>query len=642
MFGVADTVALDSGREPDEWYALVGAGLAAGLLVGVIAARASVNLGAALGRAVAVCSLGSALAWVALVNIGDTTAVGALVAVGVGAAVPQMALAGIDETTLRPHRTMVAAVGTTAAWVGVGAMVGALVMFVDPTIVWSDVTAVGGALAVLGAVGRLRQPDRPELAGPPGPVPPSLPADRTPAGVRLLLAAVLGVAAAGVVRVGPYLADGWQAGVRYQLLTIAAAGAAGVTLLAGMIWLPRRFTRSAATEVDDVARLGLLVGGALLMVAISETLVGTVVGTGAASGLALGGVVLLAATGARGTRPPAAAIAPAMLAGLAAWTLTWVVWPTLVDATGSDRGTFALIAAPILAGAGMVALRPLGRPGTTDPAAATIVDRPGAVIDLVAVANGHRARPTEVLLDARGVEFSYGTVQVLFGVDLQVRHGEVVALLGTNGAGKTTFLRTVSGLATPSAGAIRFAGGDLDRFSASDRVVLGINQIASGAAVAPDLSVAENLAMFGHTLSPKAARAGASRALEVFPRLAERRSQRASALSGGERQMLSLAKSVVLSPRLLIIDETTLGLAPIAVAALVPVIRQLHADGASILLVEQSVHLALDLADRACCMEKGQIVYESDAEELRADPGLLEAVYLEGVTAALEHREAHA
>ena len=105
--------------------------------------------------------------------------------------------------------------------------------------------------------------------------------------------------------------------------------------------------------------------------------------------------------------------------------------------------------------------------------------------------------------------------------------------------------------------------------------------------------------------------------------------------------MLSLAKSVVLSPRLLIIDETTLGLAPIAVAALVPVIRQLHADGASILLVEQSVHLALDLADRACCMEKGQIVYESDAEELRADPGLLEAVYLEGVTAALEHREAH-
>ena len=242
------------------------------------------------------------------------------------------------------------------------------------------------------------------------------------------------------------------------------------------------------------------------------------------------------------------------------------------------------------------------------------------------------------MLDARGIEFSYGPVQVLFGVDLQVRQGEVVALLGTNGAGKTTFLRTIAGLASPSAGTIRMAGGDLAPFSAADRVLLGINQIAAGAAVAPDLTVAENLAMFGHTLHRAEAHAGAARALEVFPRLAEREHQRASSLSGGERQMLALSKSLVLRPRLLVIDETTLGLAPVAVAALVPVIRRLHAEGASVLLVEQSVHLALDLADRAVCMEKGRIVYESDAEELRADPALLEAVYLEGIAAALEHR----
>ena len=144
--------------------------------------------------------------------------------------------------------------------------------------------------------------------------------------------------------------------------------------------------------------------------------------------------------------------------------------------------------------------------------------------------------------------------------------------------------------------------------------------------------------MFGHTLDPRHAHAGTARALEIFPEFRERLDQRASLLSGGQRQMLALAKSLVLHPRLLIVDEFSLGLAPIVVAQLVPVIRRLHAEGTSVLLVEQSVAVALDLADEAACMEKGRIVYRSPAEALRADPGLLQAAYLEGITTALEHR----
>ena len=238
----------------------------------------------------------------------------------------------------------------------------------------------------------------------------------------------------------------------------------------------------------------------------------------------------------------------------------------------------------------------------------------------------------------RGVEFSYGSVQALFGVDLDVFDGEITAVVGANGAGKTTLLRTVAGLATPSSGTIHFGGRNLAPFSAADRVLLGINQIAAGGAVADDLSVADNLAMFGHSLSARDARAGRERVLEVFPQFSERLGQRASSLSGGERQMLALTKALVLRPRLLIIDELSLGLAPIIVSSLVPIIRRLHAEGASVLLVEQSVTVALELADQASCMERGRIVYSSSAEALRSDPHLLEAAYLEGITAALEHR----
>lgn len=634
VVGVAPTVALDAGRQLGEWYGLLAAAVGAGLVVALLLGRMVTNRGAAIGSALAWSSIIAAGAWLVLINTGDPAAVDVLVLVGAAASIPMLTLAGTDALTLRPTAHPLAAVGppTAAALAGLG--VGATVMFVDPTILWSDVSALGGLLALLGALRRVALPDRLRAAiAAPAPSP----RDEVPAGVRAMLSITLGIAAAAVVRLAPYLALQWQAGVRYHLLTLAAVGAAGTAALVGSLWFRAAAGRDGATEFDDAARLTVLAGASLIMVAISQTLPGTVIGTGIGSGLALAGIALVGAAGARGGAGVSSITSAAVLGG-AAMAITWSAQPSLVDAVGSQRAAMALLGLPALVAGSLLWLRPVAEP------ISDVVDD-GFVIDLAAPAprDGATAPSTapigpRPLLDARGIEFSYGSVQVLFGVDLHVDEGEVVALLGTNGAGKTTFLRTVAGLSTPSTGSIRLAGGDLTRFSASERVLLGINQIAAGAAVAPDLTVAENLAMFGHTLPSGEARAGAARALEVFPRLAERQGQRAAALSGGERQMLALSKSLVLRPRLLIIDECTLGLAPIAVAALVPVIRQLHQEGSSVLLVEQSVHLALDLADRACCMEKGRIVYESSADELRADPGLLEAVYLEGISAALEHR----
>ncbi len=642
VFGVVDTIAIDTGRTVSGWYTVAAAALAVGVALAVIISRAAVNLGSAIGTTLALSTLVAAGAWIVLFNTGEQVAVDALVAVGLGASVPLLTLAALDALTLQPSARPIKAVGQPAAAALAGAATGAFVMFLDPTLVWSDITTVGGLIALYGALRRAGLPDRLRAAVP---ADAPLPADESPTGVRVLLSATLGVLAAGAVRIGPFLSEQFGAGVRYTLLTLVATGTTGVGVLMGFIWLPRKLDRTGAAEVDDVARLSLGAGAVMVLVAISQTLPGTVAGAGLASGAAIAGIALSAAAGARGSGRRGA-VTVATVTGLATWVLTWAAWTTLVEAVGSERGALALIAVPALAAGIIVSIRPLG-PEQTVPRRTNLDGSTGAAAGLVApsdttdlvppAASGSRVE-RDVLLDARGVEFSYGAVQVLFGVDLQVRQGEVVALLGTNGAGKTTFLRTVAGLAAPSAGSIHLAGGDLAPFSPSDRVLLGINQIAAGAAVAPDLTVSENLAMFGHTLTRAEAHAGAARALEVFPRLAEREHQRAASLSGGERQMLALSKSLVLRPRLLIIDETTLGLAPVAVGALVPVIRRLHAEGAAVLLVEQSVHLALDLADRACCMEKGRVVYESDADELRADPALLESVYLEGIAAALEHR----
>ena len=237
------------------------------------------------------------------------------------------------------------------------------------------------------------------------------------------------------------------------------------------------------------------------------------------------------------------------------------------------------------------------------------------------------------MLACRGVDFSYGQVQVLFDVDFTVDDGEMVALLGVNGAGKSTLLRVISGLGLPSAGTVRFRGADITYLDAERRLKLGITQIPGGRSIFGPLSVIENLRAFGYTISrDKAAlEAAIDRSFDAFPRLAERRNQAASTLSGGEQQMLGLSKAFILRPKLLLIDELSLGLAPVIVEQMLEMVRRINADGTAVVLVEQSANIALSLVEHAYFMEKGEIRFDGPSRDLLARDDLLRAVFLEGV-----------
>ena len=236
------------------------------------------------------------------------------------------------------------------------------------------------------------------------------------------------------------------------------------------------------------------------------------------------------------------------------------------------------------------------------------------------------------LLQVRNLDYSYGPLQVLFDVSLDVRKGEVLALLGTNGAGKSTALRAVSGLGYPDRGAIRFEGRTITYASAQDRVRLGIVQVPGGKAVFPTLTVGENLVAGAWTMvwDTDRVRSRMDAVLSLFPRLAERIDQPAGTLSGGERQMLALAKAMLLEPKLLVIDELSLGLAPAVVSELLAVVEGLRDEGVTIVLVEQSVNVALAVADRAVFMEKGRVRFEGAAADLLERGDLVRAVFLGG------------
>ncbi len=236
------------------------------------------------------------------------------------------------------------------------------------------------------------------------------------------------------------------------------------------------------------------------------------------------------------------------------------------------------------------------------------------------------------LLEVRALDVRYGQVQVLFGVDLDVRRGEVLALLGTNGAGKSTLLRAVSGLVVPDRGTIRFDGSDITYLDAPQRVDLGILQIRGGAGVFGGLSVRDNLLAGCHSHGwdgPRTAAATAA-ALRRFPPLGRRLEQPAGALSGGEQQMLAVAKALLLEPRLLVIDELSLGLAPVVVEQLLGVVDELREQGLTMIIVEQSLNVAAAIADRAVFMEKGEIRFEGSPRELLERGDLARAVFLGG------------
>jgi branched-chain amino acid transport system ATP-binding protein len=244
-------------------------------------------------------------------------------------------------------------------------------------------------------------------------------------------------------------------------------------------------------------------------------------------------------------------------------------------------------------------------------------------------------------------------VQVLFGVDLDVMPGEIVALLGTNGAGKSTLLRAISGTTDPIGGAIFFEGRDVTHSDPNQTAALGIVQVPGGKAVFPTLTVAEHLRAAGwlYRDDPEYLARATEEVLELFPRLRDRIDQMAGNLSGGEQQMLALGMAFIAKPKLLIIDELSLGLAPTIVEQLLVIVRKIQQTGTAILLVEQSINVALTLAERAYFMEKGEVRFEGPTEELLERDDIVRSVFLDGaavatgqkaaaVAARAEHRDA--
>ncbi len=242
------------------------------------------------------------------------------------------------------------------------------------------------------------------------------------------------------------------------------------------------------------------------------------------------------------------------------------------------------------------------------------------------------------LLACRGVEVAYDQVQVLFGVDMEVRPGEIVALLGTNGAGKSTLLKAISGIVDPIGGAIFFDGRDITHADAVQTVTMGVVQVPGGKAVFPTLSVAEHLRAGGwlYRNDPDYLKQATEEVLDMFPRLRERIDQMAGNLSGGEQQMLALGMAFIGKPKLLMIDELSLGLAPTIVEQLLGIVRRIQQNGTAIVLVEQSINVALTLAERAYFLEKGEVRFEGLTGELLERDDIVRSVFLQG--AASTHK----
>jgi ABC-type branched-subunit amino acid transport system ATPase component len=247
-----------------------------------------------------------------------------------------------------------------------------------------------------------------------------------------------------------------------------------------------------------------------------------------------------------------------------------------------------------------------------------------------------RQRGEVELLVTRGLDVSYGSTQVLFGVDFTCREGEIVALLGTNGAGKSTLLNAISGLVEPSGGAILFEGRDITALPANRTVAEGIVTVPGGKGVFPTLTVRENLALAGWLFNKEKEHVDAATAkvLEYFPILKQRWEEKAGNMSGGEQQMLTLGQAFIAKPKLLMIDELSLGLAPVIVEQLLEIVRAIHAQGTTIILVEQSVNVAITVAERAVFMEKGEIRFDGPSSDLLDRPDVLRAVFLQGAAAA--------
>ncbi len=292
---------------------------------------------------------------------------------------------------------------------------------------------------------------------------------------------------------------------------------------------------------------------------------------------------------------------------------------------GSDDGATA--------GTTTLAVGPAGNGHRVDEPAA--VQLPDPTVELAITPDALDLAPGEPLLACRGIDMAYGPVQILFGVDFEVAPGEIVALLGTNGAGKSTLLKGICGLVRPKRGSVVFKGEDVTSLPADVTTNRGISLMPGGKGVFPTLTVAENLRLAAWLIRHDQERVDAARheVTELFPILGQRANQMAGNLSGGEQQMLALGGALMTRPELLMIDELSLGLAPTIVGQLLEVVEEIHRRGTTIVIVEQSVNIALNLAQRAVFMEKGEVRFTGPTLELLERPDILRSVFIAGAGA---------
>ena len=230
------------------------------------------------------------------------------------------------------------------------------------------------------------------------------------------------------------------------------------------------------------------------------------------------------------------------------------------------------------------------------------------------------------MLELRDIHTYYGNIRAVRGISITVNKGEMVCLIGANGAGKSTTLMTTSGIHTPVEGSIYFEAQDITSTSAEERVTLGISQVPEGRLIFPDMTVLENLELGAYSRSDKQGiREDLSKIFQFFPVLEERQKQRGGSLSGGEQQMLAIGRALMSHPRLLLLDEPSLGLAPLIVKQIFEIIEQINADGTTILLVEQNAQIALQVTDRGYVMETGEITIEGTSANLLADERVRQA-----------------
>ncbi|MBK5306147.1 MAG: MFS transporter [Frankiaceae bacterium] len=425
-----------------------------------------------------------------------------------------------------------------------------------------------------------------------------------------------------------YLDENLGFGPGERGLFFAGTAGAGVVALVLFARIGEQMFRKSPGRVVEVAGLLLGIGVTLIVVAVLVDNVVIAVALFALShaviavlGPALG-IALLSVVPAR-MRPHASALYGIFLGGVGG-----IAGALLLGSVSNRYGlTGAMVSLLVPGVLGSLLLRNCGK--YVGPDLDRMIDEVLEDEEIKRITASGGRLP---MLSCRGIDFSYGPLQVLFDVDFTVDDGEMVALLGTNGAGKSTLLKVISGIGLPTAGSVRYRGQDITYLDAERRTRLGITQIPGGRAVFGPLTVVENLRSYGYSLGK--GRRGLDSLMdecfEAFPRLAERRNSLASTLSGGEQQMLGLSKALVMKPRLLVIDELSLGLAPVIIEQLLVMVRQINATGTAVVLVEQSVNIALSLVEHAYFMEKGEMRFDGAAADLLARDDLLRAVFLEG------------